>query len=124
MKASVSAVVAGLFVAGAVSVSWAADFDGRWAGSGDAAAGSCPDFRFSVQVENQKVQGAAENGTMTFDVLGALTQDGRFEGQVVYAGWKIAQLNGDVRSDGGRGTWRTVMGPDCHGTFAVNRVMR
>ena len=97
------------------------EFDGDWWGKGYAEAGDCPGFDFIVSVSGSAVEGVASQTGGEYRIVGEVTQDGRFTGEVEYLWFTIAELTGDIETEKGEGAWRTVEGPECAGIFTVHK---
>ena len=114
-------LTAGLWVPGLASAT-DKSFDGRWAGEGRASSGDCPAFDFQVSVIGERVHGKAHQTGTDYRVIGELTEDGVFSGEVEYLWMTIAELKGDLQQHEGRGAWRSLEGPDCVGEFTVRKL--
>lgn len=105
------------------TASWASEqgFNGSWEGEGSSLNKECPDFSFTVSVNESKVHGKAHQTGTDYRINGTLTKEGLFEGVVTYLWLDIAALRGEIGDDQGRGTWVALEGPHCDGEFTVRR---
>ena len=120
----IGALAAMALVPGFVALSLAsqaAQFNGRWTGTGKALSGSCSDIEIIVTVDGSSVGGEVLTIDRSFEIKGNVTGEGQLRGQIVKIGFAVAEITGAMRDTTGSGRWRTVRGENCRGTFEVKR---
>ena len=79
-------------------------------------------FDIFISVVEDKIQGKAVFPEKTYEIVGDISKDGVFVGQVESFSIAFAELKGDMGPSSGHGQWRTFKGPKCAGTFEVTKL--